>query len=140
MYPAIPETINGVPNISGSEDLVGQAIKNGATRELYRSDNRIDFGRIKSVCAIALHMHQPLIPAGGGDLRSADLISNLKHMMDNQGIGDNHNAPVFRWCYKRMGEFIPQLVAEGASPRIMLDYSGTLLHGLRAMGLQDVYR
>ena len=84
-------------------------------------------------------MHQPLIPAGGGDLRTAAIISNLKNMMDNQGIGDNHNAPVFHWCYKRMGEFIPQLVQEGKEPRVMLDYSGTLLHGLRAMGLDDVF-
>jgi len=138
MYPTIPEIIDGVPNISGSEDLVAQAVKNGAAKEFYRNENWIDFGRIKSACAIALHMHQPLIPAGGGDLQSAAVISNLKYMMDNQGIGDNHNAPVFRWCYKRMAEFIPQLVAEGKSPRIMLDYSGTLLHGLRAMGLHDV--
>jgi hypothetical protein len=84
-------------------------------------------------------MHQPLIPAGGGDLRTAAIISNLKYMMDNQGIGDNHNAPVFLWCYQRMGEFIPQLVEEGKNPRVMLDYSGTLLHGLRAMGANDVF-
>ena len=58
--------------------------------------------------------------------------------MDNPGIGDNHNASVFHWCYKRMGEFIPQLVEEGKQPRVMLDYSGTLLHGLRQMGLNDV--
>jgi hypothetical protein len=60
-------------------------------------------------------------------------------MMDNPQIGDNHNAPVFHWCYKRMGEFIPQLVSEGKQPRVMLDYSGTLLHGLRQMGLNDVF-
>jgi len=83
-------------------------------------------------------MHQPLIPAGGGDLRNAAIISNLKHMMDNQHFGDNHNAPVFHWCYKRMGEFIPQLVNEGKQPRILLEYSGALLHGLVDMGLTDV--
>ena len=83
-------------------------------------------------------MHQPLIPAGGRDLRTAAVISNLKHMMDHPGIGDNHNATVFHWCYKRMGEFIPQLIDEGKNPRIMLDYSGTLLHGLRSMGANDV--
>src|SRR5436189_564104 len=38
-----------------------------------------------------------------------------------------------------MGEFIPQLVQEGKQPRVMLDYSGCLLHGLRAMGLDDVF-
>ena len=80
-------------------------------------------------------MHQPLIPAGGDDLRTAPRSSaTCKYMMDNPGIGDNHNASVFHWCYKRMGEFIPQLVDEGKQPRVMLDYSGTLLHGLRADG------
>ena len=84
-------------------------------------------------------MHQPLIPAGGSDLRTAAIISNLKHMMDHQGTGDNHNAPVFVRCYKRMGEFIPQLMDEGKEPRVMLEYSGTLLHGMRQMGLHDVF-
>ena len=60
-------------------------------------------------------------------------------MLDNPHEGDNHNASVFHWCYKRMGEFIPALVGEGKQPRIMLEYSGTLLHGLRAMGLDDVF-
>jgi hypothetical protein len=59
-------------------------------------------------------------------------------MWDHQGIGDNHNAPVFAWCYKRIGEFIPQLIGEGKQPRAMLEYSGTLLHGLRHMGQNDV--
>lgn len=63
-----------------------------------------DAAQIRAACAIALHMHQPLIPAGGGDLASAPIISNLQHMMEHQHIGDNHNAPVFHWCYKRMGE------------------------------------
>ena len=97
-----------------------------------------DPGRLRAACAIALHMHQPLIPAGGGDLATAQIISNLQHMMEHQHVGDNHNAPVFAWCYKRMGEFIPRLVEDGLQPRVMLDYSGTLWHGLVKMGLTDV--
>ena len=38
-----------------------------------------------------------------------------------------------------MGEFIPALMEEGKQPRVMLDYSGTLLHGLWKMGLHDVF-
>jgi hypothetical protein len=68
-----------------------------------------------SAFAIALHMHQPLVPADGPDLRTAPVISNLKWMLDHPDIGDNHNAPVFLWCYKRMGEFVPQLL--GGGPR-----------------------
>ncbi len=134
----LPEYIDGVPNIAGSEATLDKVIKTAATKEVFRSEGGIDFGRIKSACAIALHMHQPLIPAGGGDLHSAEVISNLKYMWDHQDIGDNHNAPVFAWCYKRMGEFVPQLIGEGKQPRVMLEYSGTLLHGLRQMGQHDV--
>jgi len=60
-------------------------------------------------------------------------------MMDHQDIGDNHNAPVFARCYKRMGEFIGQLPGEGRQPRVMLDYPGTSLHGMRQMSLDDVF-
>ena len=59
-------------------------------------------------------------------------------MYEHPDLEDNHNAPVFRWCYKRMGEFIPQLLEEGRQPRVMLEYSGTLLHGLRQMGADGV--
>jgi hypothetical protein len=135
---ALPEYVNGTPNIAGSEKEIDKAIRAAANKPVFKPDSTIDFGRIKSAFAIALHMHQPLIPAGGGDLRTAEVISNLKDMWDHQGIGDNHNAPVFAWCYKRIGEFIPQLIGEGKQPRAMLEYSGTLLHGLRHMGQNDV--
>src|ERR1043165_742137 len=135
----LPEYVDGLPNICGDEALIEKTIKEAAGRPVFLSESGTDFGRIKSTFACALHMHQPLIPAGGGDLQHAEIISNLKHMMDNPGIGDNHNASVFHWCYKRMGEFIPQLIDEGKQPRVMLDSSGTLLHGLRHMGLHDVF-
>jgi hypothetical protein len=131
----LPELIDGLPNLCGSEDLIDEV--NQRKGPVFLPGSGIDFGNIQSGFGIALHMHQPLIPAGGADLRSAGVISNLKHMMDNQHIGDNHNAPVFHWCYKRIGDFIPQLVGEGKQPRVMLDYSGNLLYGLRAMGLDD---
>ncbi len=135
----LPEYVDGLPNICGSESAIAAAIHRHQAQPVFRDSSTIDFGRINSAFAIALHMHQPLIPAGGGDLHTAEIISNLKYMMDNQGIGDNHNASVFHWCYKRIGEFIPQLVEEGKQPRVMLEYSGTLLHGLRQMGLNDVF-
>jgi hypothetical protein len=134
----LPEYVNGLPNISGSETLIEERLAASAGQDMYRPASDVDFHAIRSACAIALHMHQPLIPAGGDDLKSAAIISNLQYMMEHQDIGDNHNAPVFRWCYKRMGEFIPELVREGKSPRVMLEYSGTLLHGMRQMGLDDV--
>jgi hypothetical protein len=133
----LPEYVGELPNICGSEEIL--STNPSEMGPAYLGGSGIDFGRIKSCFANALHMHQPMIPAGGNDLRTARVISNLQAMMDNPGIGDNHNAPVFRWCYKRMGEFIPQLVEEGKRPRIMLEYSGCLLHGMRQMGLHDVF-
>jgi hypothetical protein len=133
----LDEYIGDIPNVCGFEEDIDRAIK-ARSKRFYLPQSHIDFDRIKSCFAVALHMHQPLIPAGGGDLQTAALISNLQYMMENQGIGDNHNAPVFVWCYKRMGELVPQLVDEGKNPRVMLEYSGTLLHGLRKMGQNDV--
>ena len=75
--------------------------------DAFRSPGGVAFDKIRSATAIALHMHQPLIPAGSDDLQSAALISNLQYMMEHQDIGDNHNAPVFHACYRRMGEIIP---------------------------------
>ena len=135
----LPEYVGSLPNICGSEAQIESALRASRTRPVFLPESRIDFAGIKSAFAVALHMHQPLIPAGGPDLTTAGIISNLKHMLDNPGIGDNHNAPVFHWCYKRMGEFIPQLMDEGKQPRVMLEYSGALLHGLRQMGLNDVF-
>jgi len=138
MMPQLPEYIDGLPNISGAEIELDKAISKASGKPVFLPESSVDFGRVRSACAIALHMHQPLIPGGGDDLRTAGIISNLQYMMEHQGIGDNHNAPVFAWCYKRMGELVPQLVREGKSPRVMLEYSGTLLHGLRKMGQNDV--
>lgn len=135
---ALSEYVEGLPNVCGAEAQVEQAIRD-RPKWIYKTESRLSLEHIRSGCAIALHMHQPLIPAGGSELRTAELISNLQYMMENQGIGDNHNAPVFHWCYKRMGEFIPQLIREGKEPRAMLEYSGTLFHGLRKMGLDDVF-
>ncbi len=130
----LPEYLDGLPNIAGAEDKVAAAMARGRDKDLYCYRGGCSFGSVRAACAIALHQHQPLIPAGGGDLHTAGIISNLQYMMENQHIGDNHNAPAFVWCYKRIGEFVPQLMGEGKSPRCMLEYSGTLLHGLRAMG------
>jgi hypothetical protein len=132
-----PETVDGLPNISGHEDAVRATMRRPPLAQHLAGG--VDFGRIRAGFACALHMHQPLIPAGGADLHTARIISNLQHMLEHPHDGDNHNAGVFHWCYKRMGDFIPQLVREGKQPRVMLEYSGTLLHGLRDMGLDDVF-
>ncbi|MGA2925753.1 MAG: glycosyl hydrolase family 57 [Solirubrobacteraceae bacterium] len=135
----LAQYVDGLPNLSGQEPLIAATMRDASARRVYPiADGQDPFAGIQSAFAIALHMHQPLIPAGGGDLRTAALISNLRYMFEHPDIGDNHNASVFQWCYKRMGEFIPQLVGEGVAPRVMLEYSGTLLYGLHEMGADDV--
>ncbi|MGD2083600.1 MAG: glycosyl hydrolase family 57 [Chromatiales bacterium] len=134
----LPEEIGGLPDLSGREARIRARQAAVADRPLHGETSNIDFGRVRAACAVALHMHQPLIPAGGEDLRSAPIISNLQYMMEHPDVGDNHNAPAFRSCYRRMGEIVPRLVEAGANPRVMLEYSGTLLCGLRRMGLDDV--
>jgi hypothetical protein len=130
----IPEYVDGLPNLSGADAVVAAAIESGRQAPLYPARAV----PMDSAFAIALHMHQPLIPAAGPDLRSAGIVGNLQWMMERPDLGDNHNAPTFLWCYRRMAEFLPQLLGEGHQPRVMLDYSGTLLHGLRQMGAHDV--
>jgi len=128
------EYVDGLPNLCGSEPLIEAAVAAGRDRLVFGAQTPVDISVIDSAFAVALHMHQPLIPAGGPDPRTAAIISNLQWMLEHPDLGDNHNAPVFHWCYQRMGELLPRLLADGSQPRIMLDYSGTLLHGC---GAQD---
>jgi hypothetical protein len=128
--------VGELPEICGSEDQVAQAMARPGP--FFGGESDIPFSRIQSGFAITLHMHQPLIPAGGSELHAARVISNLEHMLASGGDGDRYNAGVFLQCYKRMGEIIPELVEAGARPRVMLDYSGCLLHGLWQMGATEV--
>jgi hypothetical protein len=132
MLPVLPEIIDGLPNISGWEEEVQSVVQQNAPVFLPRTNLRLS--EIQAAFAITLHMHQPTIPAG----QNGELIGNLQYMFEHPQEGDNHNAGAFAWCYSRMADFIPELVAQGCNPRIMLDYSGNLLWGLRQMGRGDI--
>jgi Glycosyl hydrolase family 57 len=134
----LPDYGDGLPNLCGSEALVEAAVAAGRSRPVFLGETRVRLAEVDSAFAVALHMHQPLIPAGGPELRGAAIVSNLQWMLEHPDVGDNHNAGAFRWCYQRMGELVPQLLAEGLEPRVMLEYSGTLLEGLWRMGAGDV--
>ena len=132
----VHQTADNLPHLCGSDERIAAAM--ASTAPLY-ADAVTDFGGIRSTFAIALHMHQPLIPGGAGSgLHESAVISNLQFMLDHPEVQDAHNAPAFLHCYARMGQLIPQLLAEGMRPRVMLDYSGCLLHGLQQMGRTDV--
>ncbi len=128
----LSETRSGLPTICGYETEITQIVNHD--RPVFLPQSNLNLDQIKSGFACALHMHQPTIPAGA----NGELISNLQYMMEHQGEGDNHNAGVFAWCYERMADWIPELVANGCNPRIMLDYSGNLLWGIAQMGRNDI--
>jgi len=130
--PPISDTRFDLPNICSQEADIRAVTESREPVFLAVTNHRLD--NISAGFACALHMHQPTIPAGW----NGDLISHLQYMFEHPGEGDNHNAGAFAWCYGRMGEFIPQLVHEGCNPRIMLDYSGNLLWGLRQMNREDI--
>ncbi len=131
----IPEIVGGLPNICGWESEVEALTRADSPVFLGRTPFRLD--RLQSAFALALHMHQPLM-LQDGDPGSAPIVGNLQYMMERQHIHGMHDAPVFAWCYSRMADFIRELVDSGRQPRIMLDYSGELLFGLRQMGRGDI--
>ena len=118
--------------ISGQERRL-QALMQGDDPIWLSSTDR-QLHALRSCFSCALHMHQPSIPAG----TDGALISHLQFMLEHPDQGDNHNAEPFAHCYRRMAELIPRLIDAGCSPRIMLDYSGTLLWGVEQMGRSDI--
>ena len=128
----LSESRSGLPNICGYESEITKIVNHD--QPIFLPQSNLNLDQIKSGFACALHMHQPTIPAGA----NGELISNLQYMFEHQGEGDNHNAGVFAWCYERMADWIPELVANGCNPRIMLDYSGNLIWGLIQMGRNDI--
>ncbi|MFM7652438.1 MAG: glycosyl hydrolase family 57 [Vulcanococcus sp.] len=121
-----------LPPIAGREaDLQTLMQQHAAVR---RPPGSAPLAAIRSGFACALHMHQPTIPAGA----DGALISHLQWMFDHPGEGDNHNAEPFAHCYRRLAELLPELIHQGCDPRIMLDYSGTLLWGFEQMGRSDI--
>ncbi len=130
--PALTELIQDLPNICGWESEVEEVMRDH--RPIWLTGTNLKLEDVTAGYAIALHMHQPTIPAGWNGAP----ISNLQQMFEHPNEGDNHNAGPFAWCYSRMGDIIPELVHNGCNPRVMLDYSGNLLWGLRQMGRHDV--
>ncbi len=129
--PDLPATVDGLPNFCGWEPEVQALVQQ--SQLVFQPQSNLALEHISATFAIALHMHQPTIPAGA----TGELISNLQYMFEHPYEGDNYNAGPFAYCYSRMADFIPDLVGQGCNPRIMLDYSGNLLWGLQQMGRSD---
>jgi hypothetical protein len=102
----LPAISDGLPDICGGESIIAAAISSAIDRPAPSGEGTVDLSRVRSAFAIALHMHQPLIPADGSDPRSAGLISNLRQMMQSTSDEQRHNAgsgrlpnlSIFRCC------------------------------------------
>jgi hypothetical protein len=124
--------LDGLPPIAGREAEIQAVVQRPGPVAAPHSNLRLE--TLRSAFSCALHMHQPTIPAGA----DGGLISHLQYMQEHPGEGDNHNAEPFAQCYRRLVDILPRLIAEGCNPRIMLDYSGTLLWGFEQMGRHDI--
>jgi len=71
----LPQYVDDLPNLCGSEAMISEALSQ-APRPHFQGD--IDWSHANSAYAIALHMHQPLIPNPAQELGRAEIISNLK--------------------------------------------------------------
>ena len=127
-----PVSNPSLPPIAGREAEILALVQQ--QQPVFLPTTNLKLEQLRSGFACALHMHQPTIPAGA----NGELISHLQYMVENPGEGDNHNAEAFANCYRRLADIIPQLIVEGANPRIMLDYSGNLLWGFQQMGRHDI--
>ena len=54
------EYVDGLPSLCGQESLISEAIEAGRQRPVFPGG--MDIERADSTFAVALHMHQPLIP------------------------------------------------------------------------------
>jgi hypothetical protein len=90
MMKRLPEYVNGLPNLSGAEAEIAALLSSTRSRPVF-TDEVTSFGELSSACAIALHMPQPLIAAGGDDLRTAEVIGNW-----GQGTWTDYGAELAR--------------------------------------------
>ena len=75
--PQLPELIDGVPCISGWEEEVQAVVQRQESVFLPITNTRMD--QVSAAFSIALHMHQPTIPAGF----QGELIGNLQYMFEH---------------------------------------------------------
>ncbi len=99
--PNIAEYVDELPNISGSEEVVEQIIQENRGKPIFLPESRAEFDNIRSAFAIALHMHQPLIPAGGDELR---MLSNSTRLS-----GRKIGFPRFSWIIRSTTSSEPEI-------------------------------
>src|SRR5262245_36751799 len=94
----ITDTIEGLPNLSGWDRQVDQAVRRQDAAVVSRTP--LSPERVKAAFGIALHMHQPLVFAED-NVHNSPMIGNLQYMMERQHVHGNHDAPAYARCYTR---------------------------------------
>ena len=133
--PPLAEMVDGLPNLCGHDAAIAAVSTDAGRPPPSRSPFALE--RVTAAFAVGLHMHQPLVLQDGA-ASEAPIIGNLQYMMERSHVHGMHDAPVFARCYARPTELLRALVDAGKHPRLMLDYSGELLFGLRQMGRGDL--
>ena len=129
----IPEYVDGLPNICGSEPLVTEARQGQEPVFLPESD--IDFGAISSTFFHCSAHAATAYSCGRTGHRDCGAHQQFEIHDGSPGYGRQPQRPCFSsGATSAWATSSRKLVAQGKSPRVMLDYSGCLLHGLRAMG------
>ncbi len=82
----------------------------------------------RAVVCINLHHHQPFLFIDNGKR-----VSNIRKMWQYAGNDDQQrwNAACYVGSYRELGKSVNLLVNEGYEPRIMADFTGSLLKGLK---------
>ncbi len=85
------------------------------------------------VCYVPwLHMHQPFV------LKNSTLISNIEKMLYSSDKRERWDAKLILRAYKNPAKYVEILAEEGKEPRIILDFSGTLLESLKDLDERNV--
>jgi len=82
---------------------------------------------MKAIYVPWLHMHQPLV------WDKDRLISNLEMMLLSQDQQAAWDGRLIARAYKNPARYVNDLKEKGFEPRIMLDFSGILLEGLKGL-------
>ena len=120
-FPTASGLCRGLPPICGNEEQIERATAERSPAFLVESN--IDIERVQSAFALALHVHQPMIPAGAEDLPTAPLISNLQYLQERGGDQGSSKACQLVNCYGRIAGLVRGLARMGRSDILAYDFS-----------------
>jgi hypothetical protein len=97
----LAEYVDGLPYLSGAEALIAATIKDAARPVFAAPASEDPFAGIQTGFAIALHMHQPLIPASGDE--AAHGRAGPQPSVHGRALGDRGSPQ--RCCPRVAGSF-----------------------------------